>query len=51
MTDPGLPTSVVATAVTGAATRAGQRQQLAWALQDRPELLTGGRRPSRRCCG
>jgi hypothetical protein len=39
--DPGLPASIVATAVTEAATQAGQRQQLAWALQDRPESLTG----------
>ena len=39
--DPGLPTGTVAAAVTAAATQAGQRYQLAWALQDRPGLLTG----------
>ena len=32
---------VAAAAVRFAAPRAGQRHQLAWALQDRPELLTG----------
>ena len=41
---------VVAAAVTAAAPRAGQRSQLAWALQDRPDLLTGagaaGTRPA-----
>ena len=40
--DPGLPAGTVAAAVTAAAAQAGQRHQLAWALQDRPELLTGG---------
>ena len=39
--DPALSADVVAAAVTEAAPPAGQRQQLAWALQDRPELLTG----------
>ena len=39
--DPGLPAGTVAAAVTAAAAQAGQRHQLAWALQDRPELLTG----------
>ena len=39
--DPGLPAGTVAAAVTAAAGQAGQRHQLAWALQDRPELLTG----------
>jgi hypothetical protein len=39
--DPGLPTEVIAAAVTAAAPQAGQRHQLAWALQDGPELLTG----------
>jgi hypothetical protein len=59
--DPGLPAAAVAAAVTAAAAQAGQRHQLAWALQDRPELLTGAgasapvpsvlRHRSRRCCG
>jgi hypothetical protein len=39
--DPGLSVDVVAGAVRAAATQAGQRHQLAWALQDRPDLLTG----------
>jgi hypothetical protein len=39
--DPELPAGTVAAAVTAAAAQAGQRHQLAWALQDRPELLTG----------
>lgn len=39
--DPGLRAETVAAAVTAAAAQAGQRHQLAWALQDRPELLTG----------
>jgi hypothetical protein len=39
--DPALPTKVVATAVRAVASQAGQRHQLAWALQDGPELLTG----------
>ncbi len=39
--DPTLPREVVATAASAAATQAGQRNQLAWALADRPELLTG----------
>ena len=39
--DPGLPAGTAAAAVPAAAGRAGQRHQLAWALQDRPELLTG----------
>ncbi len=39
--DSSLPAHVVLTAVGAAATQAGQRHQLAWALQDRPELLTG----------
>jgi hypothetical protein len=39
--DPTLPADVVAAAVRASAPRTGQRQQLAWALQDRPELLTG----------
>lgn len=39
--DPALPADVVASAVIAAAPRTGQRHQLAWALQDRPSLLTG----------
>jgi hypothetical protein len=39
--DPELPAAAVGAAVTAAAPQAGQRHQLAWALQDRPELLTG----------
>jgi GrpB-like predicted nucleotidyltransferase (UPF0157 family) len=39
--DPELPAGTVAAAATAAAAQAGQRHQLAWALQDRPELLTG----------
>lgn len=39
--EPTLPADVVAAAVRAAATQAGQRHQLAWALQDRPGLLTG----------
>ena len=38
---PGAAGRTVAAAVTAAAAQAGQRHQLAWALQDRPELLTG----------
>ena len=36
-----LSTSVITTAVGAAATNAGQRRRLAWALAERPELLTG----------
>ncbi len=39
--DPALPTSTVIAAVGAVASQAGRRYQLAWALQDRPELLTG----------
>jgi hypothetical protein len=39
--DPALPASAVIAAVNAAAPGAGQRRRLAWALQDRPELLTG----------
>jgi hypothetical protein len=39
--DPSLPADLVTAAVTSAVPRAGQRQPLAWALQDRPALLTG----------
>jgi hypothetical protein len=38
---PDLPAQAVVTAVDAAAPRAGQRHKLAWALRDRPELLTG----------
>ncbi len=39
--DPTIPTETVAAAARAAAARDGHRHQLAWALQDRPELLTG----------
>lgn len=39
--DPTLSAAVVAAAVAAVTTQAGQRQQLAWALAARPELLTG----------
>ena len=39
--DAALSTDVAAAAVRSAAPRSGHRHQLAWALQDRPELLTG----------
>lgn len=39
--DPTIPAATVADAVAAVTSRAGQRRQLAWALQDRPELLTG----------
>jgi hypothetical protein len=39
--DPVLPPGTVAAAVKAAASQAGQRHQLAWAVQDRPDLLTG----------
>ena len=39
--DPALSTDVVVTAVRAVATQAGQRHQLGWALQERPDLLTG----------
>jgi hypothetical protein len=39
--DPTLPADVVVTAVSAAVSQAGQRHQLAWALADRPDLLTG----------
>jgi len=39
--DPSLPAEAVAAAVATAAPQAGQRRRLAWALQDRPALLTG----------
>jgi hypothetical protein len=40
-TDPTLSAAQVAEAVSAAVPRAGQRQRLAWVLQDRPSLLTG----------
>ena len=40
-TDPAVPTDVAAAAVRLAAPRSGHRRQLAWALAQRPELLTG----------
>jgi hypothetical protein len=40
--DAQIPADVVAAAVNTAARQRGQRHQIAWALQDRPDLLTGG---------
>lgn len=39
--DPTLPAETVVAAAHEAASQGGQRHRLAWALQDRPELLTG----------
>jgi len=39
--DPAITEATVVAAVEVVTSRAGQRRQLAWALQDRPELLTG----------
>jgi hypothetical protein len=39
--DPSLPARAVAAAAESAVPQAGQRERLAWALQDRPGLLTG----------
>jgi hypothetical protein len=39
--DPTIPAETVAAAVQAVTSGAGQRRQLAWALHDRPELLTG----------
>lgn len=39
--DAGLASKTIAAAVQAAAPRTAQRQRLAWALQDHPELLTG----------
>ncbi len=39
--DAAIPGDVVAAAARAAAAQSGQRRQLAWALADRPELLTG----------
>lgn len=39
--DPELAPQAVATAIDAAAPQPAQRRRLAWALEDRPELLTG----------
>lgn len=39
--DAALDAQLVTAAISTAAPRRGQRRRLAWALQDRPELLTG----------
>jgi hypothetical protein len=39
--DPAIAVEVVRAVVSAVSSRAGQRRQLAWALTDRPELLTG----------
>lgn len=39
--DPALDRGAVVAAVSAVTSREGQRRQLAWALQDRPDLLTG----------
>jgi superfamily I DNA and RNA helicase len=39
--DPTLSIEVIAAAAAKVAPQAGQRRRLAWALQDRPDLLTG----------
>jgi hypothetical protein len=39
--DPALPPEAITAAVNAAATQSGKRHQLAWAVQDRPALLTG----------
>jgi len=39
--DSTLPADLVVAAVRASAPRTGQRQQLAWAVADRPDLLTG----------
>lgn len=39
--DPGVAPETVSDAVARVTSRAGQRRQLAWAVEDRPELLTG----------
>ncbi len=39
--DPQIPAATVTAAVGQVTSRAGQRRHLAWALQDRPDLLTG----------
>ena len=39
--DPALPVEIVTASIQSAAPRPGQRRRLAWALADRPDLLTG----------
>lgn len=39
--DPGLPVERVTASIRSAAPQPGQRRRLAWALADRPDLLTG----------
>lgn len=39
--DPSISAETISAAVAAVTSRAGQRCQLAWALQDRPDLLTG----------
>jgi hypothetical protein len=39
--DPSLSAEVIGAAAIAAAAQAGQRHRLAWALQNRPDLLTG----------
>lgn len=39
--DPALPVEIVTASIQSAAPQPGQRRRLAWALADRPDLLTG----------
>src|SRR5690606_21013613 len=39
--DPTIPEATVVEAVAAVTSQIGQRRRLAWALQERPELLTG----------
>ncbi len=39
--DPALPLDIVTASIQSAAPQSGQRRRLAWALVDRPDLLTG----------
>lgn len=39
--DPGVAPETVSVAVAQVTSRGGQRRQLAWTIEDRPELLTG----------
>jgi hypothetical protein len=41
MVDPTISAETVIDAVARVTSRAGQRRQLAWAIEDRPDLLTG----------
>jgi hypothetical protein len=41
-TDPGLPAEAVTAAIEATVTKQAHRQKLAWLLQDKPGLLTGG---------